>query len=377
MTTLYNLVRVNSTTVGTGSPVSVGSAVSPWLSFVTGNVVSGSVVTFAIQDTANSEIAQGTYTSSNAAVTRDKILASTNGGAAINLTGTQQLYLTASAQDFQGFNCGKLTIESSGSIKYAPFNGDLVRINGSTFQIPASGISATSTNTYVNGSSAATLATSTVYLVTVFNGAGTLALDFISGAASSSPATHTTDTSAINAGVEIPSTTGNSSRSVVGMVRTGSSASFIDSAQQRFTRSWFNETGIAGYAVLSSNHAISNITPIEIDSAQRIEVLTWSSEFAYAGTSGTASNNTALGRNGLSIGINSSSVSQPNGSLNILTNANDFAGMAAFAQVSSLGEGYNFFTMMGGQTGSTSVVATYYGDVDGRRCAIDVQTMRR
>lgn len=375
MTVLYNLVRVNSTSTGTGS-ASVGSAVSPWLSFSTGNVTSGSYVTYAIQDATNSEIGQGTYTSSNNAVTRTKILASTNGGAAINLTGTQQLYLTASAQDFQGFQCGKLTAVSSGSIRFSPFNGDLVRINGSAFQIPAAGVSATSTNTYVGGSSAATLATSTVYLVTVFNNAGTLTLDFLAGAASSTPAAHTTDTGAINTGVEIPSTTGNSSRTVIGMVKVSSAAvAFVDSATQRWTRSWLNENGVTGFNNLSSNVTSTSATSDELNSAKRVEFLTWSSEQVSVGIIASAFNDTSIGRCGVSVGINSCNVSQPAGSLNILTNVNDRATLSAIALVSSLGEGSNFATILGGQVNAGT--ATYTGDADGRRTAINIQTLRR
>jgi len=354
VTTLYNLVRVTSTSTGTGSPVLAGSAVSPWLSFSTGNVTSGSYVTYAIQDATNSEIGQGTYTSSNGAVTRTKILASTNGGAAINLTGTQQLYLTASAQDFQGFQCGRLTYVSSGSISFSPFNGDLIRINGSTFQIPAAGISATSTNTYVNGSSAATLATSTVYLVTVFNNAGTLTLDFLAGSTSSIPASHSADTGSVNTGVEIPSTTANSSRSVVGMVRTSSNAvSFVDTATQRFVRSWFNPKAAQTSNVFTATRVTSATSYAEINSEIRNEFLIWSDETLNASFAGSAYNSSTTG--GLFSGISiDGSLTPENGTAYAEPPAvNNVQSQACATTKSALAEGYHYATLIGKVTSGT------------------------
>lgn len=93
---LANLVRVVSSTVGTGA-ITLGAAVSGCLTFAGAGVPDGSVVSYGISDGVNSEVGRGTY---NAGVlTRTTILASTNGGAAINLSGSEQVFITVLAQD--------------------------------------------------------------------------------------------------------------------------------------------------------------------------------------------------------------------------------------------------------------------------------------
>jgi len=97
--TLYNLARMTTTTTGTGT-VSLLSAVSGYLSFEDAGVQDADVVTYAIHEGSNSEVGQGTYTSSGATLSRDTVYASTNNGAQITLSGNAQVFITASAEDF-------------------------------------------------------------------------------------------------------------------------------------------------------------------------------------------------------------------------------------------------------------------------------------
>lgn len=96
---LYNLARMDTATTGTGT-VTLGSAVTGFLSFANAGVADGATVTYAIRDGNNSEIGRGVYTSAGTTLTRATILNSTNSNNALNLSGSAEVFLTPSAQDF-------------------------------------------------------------------------------------------------------------------------------------------------------------------------------------------------------------------------------------------------------------------------------------
>lgn len=98
MAKLYNLARVTTATTGTGT-ITLGSAVSGYLTFALAGVANGEVVSYGIKDGANSEVGTGTYTSSGTTLTRT-VTKSTNSDAAINLSGTAEVYITARKEDF-------------------------------------------------------------------------------------------------------------------------------------------------------------------------------------------------------------------------------------------------------------------------------------
>lgn len=97
MAKLYNLARVSTATTGTGT-ITLGSAVSGYLTFALAGVVDGDIVGYGIKDGANSEVGSGTYTASGTTLTRT-VTTSTNSNAAISLSGTAEVYITARAQD--------------------------------------------------------------------------------------------------------------------------------------------------------------------------------------------------------------------------------------------------------------------------------------
>jgi hypothetical protein len=98
MVKLYNLARMSTATTGTGT-ITLGSAISGFLSFDNAGVQDGDVVSYAIQDGSNGEVGTGTYTASGTTLTRN-VTKSTNSDAAISLSGGAQVIITPRAEEF-------------------------------------------------------------------------------------------------------------------------------------------------------------------------------------------------------------------------------------------------------------------------------------
>lgn len=96
----YNIARMTvASAPGTGT-ITLGVAVSSFLSFAGAGISNGELVTYTIEDGANREIGRGTYTSAGTTLARTTILNSTNAGSAITATANAQVFITAAAQDF-------------------------------------------------------------------------------------------------------------------------------------------------------------------------------------------------------------------------------------------------------------------------------------
>lgn len=156
---------------------------------------------------------------------------------------------------------GRLEYVSATSIKFAPKNGDRVKIAGIVYAIPSSGITAASTSVLVNGVTG-NLAANTTYLVSLYSNSGTPTVAFWSLATG-----HTADTTAGNVGVEVIS--GNADHTLIGMIRTNGTSQFVSSASQRLVISWFNRRGVFGRNSVSSTTTTSTgfvaIGSIQVD----------------------------------------------------------------------------------------------------------------
>jgi hypothetical protein len=97
MAKLYNLARVQTATTGTGT-ITLGLAVSGYLTFALAGVANGETVAYGIKDGVNSEVGTGVYTSAGTTLTRT-VTKSTNSDAAISLSGTAEVYITARKED--------------------------------------------------------------------------------------------------------------------------------------------------------------------------------------------------------------------------------------------------------------------------------------
>jgi hypothetical protein len=127
---------------------------------------------------------------------------------------------------------GQLTYVSSTQLKFGPYNGDRIKVNGIIYPIPVAGIAGLgTTGVFVNGVAGQNLAASTTYFVYVFNNGGTPTADF-----STTPYANSTTTG--NVGTFIKS--GDDTRTLIGIVWIPSTIAFNDGSTLRGVRSWFN-----------------------------------------------------------------------------------------------------------------------------------------
>lgn len=99
-----NLVVQNTSTVGMGSPLTLTTAVAPYLTAGLAGFLDGSTVDYSIIDgTANSESGYGVLSSSATSLTRN-VLESTNGNLAVSLTGNAIVRITPMRRTFDPLN---------------------------------------------------------------------------------------------------------------------------------------------------------------------------------------------------------------------------------------------------------------------------------
>ena len=123
MVTLVNRAKVTTATTGTGT-ITLGSAEGGYQSFADAGVSDGDVVRYTIEDGTAWEIGTGTYTASGTTLTRT-VLESSNADAALNLTGSAVVYVSATDADFREETVGTITSStldlSSGNVfSYTP-----------------------------------------------------------------------------------------------------------------------------------------------------------------------------------------------------------------------------------------------------------------
>src|SRR4051812_33736942 len=103
---LFDLARMTVSSSGTGT-ITLNAAVSGFLTFDLAGcstASTGQAVTYAIADTAASEIGRGTYTSSALSLTRGSTsgankLHSTNANSPINMSNAAQVIITPAANN--------------------------------------------------------------------------------------------------------------------------------------------------------------------------------------------------------------------------------------------------------------------------------------
>lgn len=241
-------------------------------------------------------------------------------------------------------NSGRLTYVSATAIKFSPFNGDTIRINGVVYQIPAAGIAGVAnTSVFVNGTGSSNLGASTVYYVYAFINSSTVTADFRTDGNGHLPS----DTSG-NIGTEVrvsSGTTKDDTRTLIGMIRTNGSSQFVDSPTQRFVRSWYNDPGIVGKTGNVSALGLGAATDVEISTSMRVEFLSWSSEIVALKVVGYGYNSATSVSMVASPGFNSTAIMAGRQRFDtVAATVNTSTAIGALCDKKDLTEGYNFGT---------------------------------
>jgi hypothetical protein len=240
---------------------------------------------------------------------------------------------------------GQLTFTSATALKFAPYGGNFIRLNGGFRQIPASGIAGlANTGVYVGGVAGQNLAASTTYLVFVFDVAGVLTADYRTGA------THATSITVGNEGTEI--LTGDDTRSLIGMCRTNASSQFFQDGQNIAVLSWFNrkpKSGQGGFSTTRTQNSLNAWT--EINPEIRVNFLCWS-DAVTVGAGGSTYSSAASVNGFTQIGLDGAIVSPLWETT--FTAANLILAFGGIS-TSSPTEGWHYVTLFGNQGGAAEV----------------------
>lgn len=101
---LHNLVQQKTFTTGSGT-ITLGTTSTGFLSFTQAGVTNNEIVPYGIYDGNNSEVGNGTYSTSGT-LTRSTILASTNNNNPINLSGGATVFITPNTTSFNSIGSG-------------------------------------------------------------------------------------------------------------------------------------------------------------------------------------------------------------------------------------------------------------------------------
>lgn len=163
----------------------------------------------------------------------------------------------------------RLAYVSSSQVRLTPYNGNTLVINGALQTIPSAGVNLSNSG----------LTVSTLYYVYAYMSGTTLTLE-------ASTTVRATDTTT---GIMVKS--GDSSRTLVGMVYCDSGGIFRDEAANRMVASWFNKRRrAAGISPFASNTTTST-TPVALGSG--ITLVAWSDEMVYMHCEAVVGQNTA------------------------------------------------------------------------------------
>lgn len=97
MTKLVNRAKMTTATTGTGT-ITLGSAADGFQTFAAAGVADGDTIRYVIEDGTAWEIGTGTYAAAGTTLTRT-VSESSNGGAALDLSGNAVAYVAAGAAD--------------------------------------------------------------------------------------------------------------------------------------------------------------------------------------------------------------------------------------------------------------------------------------
>ncbi len=274
--------------------------------------------------------------------------ARTNLGAAADSTVTSiasdVTTLQAQIVDLQSLRWGQCQLAKSGSnLVLSPFNGNKLTINSVACEVPDAGVS------LAPGS----VPTGNLEYIYAYMNSTTMTLEF----SATAPAVQA------ETGVKIKN--GDATRTLVGMAYATAGPVWVDSAAQRYVRSWFNDPGISLLGSLSADRTTTSTSYQEVNSEIRTEFLIWSGEVLQVVGTGSLAND-ANAVTFTSVGIDGITAEDVAVKTNV--GANVYSGFSLPLMKASLSEGYHYATLLGKCVSGTN---TYIGNATaGLRCTL-------
>lgn len=149
--------------------------------------------------------------------------------------------------------------------------------------------------------------------------------------------------------------TGDATQTLVGMARTITGPAWVDTAAQRFVRSWFNDPGISARNSLASDTTTTSASLVELNSGRKAEFLLWAGEPFLITQSAHAKNNTNGTDSATATGIDgtaaASNMTTKFSTATATIDGKNDAGISAAAD--PVAEGYHYATLLAAVTAGT------------------------
>jgi hypothetical protein len=331
-----------SNTIGTGSKsftVQTGKGFIPGMSLSIARTSSPTNRMFCVVDSYDSSTGALVVTSQafegSGTYTDWSIAAAFNG--VIGTGQIQDLAVTTAklATPLDFYKHGNCILAKSGAnLVLTPRNGNRLIINSTVQTIPAAGVSLAPPAT-----------TLTLYWIYAYMNAGVMTLE-------ASTTTHATDATT---GIEIKS--GDATRTLVGMARTVTNA-WVDTASQRFVRSWFNESPVVSNSAFTAVRSTASATFVELNTEIRCEILLWANDTTETDFNGAIQHASGGSLTYSSLGIDGTTAENVLSLFAVAAIAQDVniykTASFAFPKI-GLSEGYHYFTLLGrSNTGTAS-----------------------
>ncbi len=154
-----------------------------------------------------------------------------------------------------GFGQCRLSVTSTTVITLSPYNGNLLTINDATYQIPNAGITLSNSG----------LSASTLYYIYAYMNGTTMTLE-ASATAYSAGGT-----------ARMMTKTGDTTRTLVGMIRVDAFTQFVDDPAHRLLANWFNRQPKSIFNIFTTNRTTTSATITEVNSEIRASFVNWAS----------------------------------------------------------------------------------------------------
>lgn len=269
--------------------------------------------------------------------------ATTAGGARTNLGAAAESTVTSLAASVAALQSsvtavtampvGQCQLAKSGTaLVLSPYNGNRLLINSTYQTVPDAGVSL----------AVGALGNTTLYYVYAYMVSTTMTLEAV------------TTAYAVQAGTGVKIKSGDATRTLAGICYLSGGA-FVDSATQRFVRSYWNDPGIATLNSYSADRTTTSATYTEVNTEIRNEFLVWSGDIVTIQSNGIIKSSAAGQTLGASIGIDSATAEDTSAvTAGFYVNGADLPYSVSVFKT-GLSEGYHYATVLGKIAGGSTL----------------------